>query len=82
MSDGCGDEGLVVVRPGWPTCLVYIPGAFEDIVGPRPVPSLLQPAGNGPVIFEGVVEACPDSRFYQPVVDPLLGMIPLGPVLA
>ena len=43
---------------------------------------MLEPAGDGPVVLEGVVEACPHSRFHQPVVDPLLGMIPLSPISA
>ncbi len=62
--------------------LVHVAGALEDVVGARPVPSLLEPVGDGPVVFEGVVEAHPDSRLYQPVVDPLLGVVPLGPVPA
>src|SRR6266446_4557975 len=80
--DGGGDERLVVVRSCRSACLVYIAGAFEDVVGSRPVSSLLEPAGNGSVVFEGVVEARPHPRFYQPVVDPFLGVIPLGPVSA
>ncbi len=42
----------------------------------------MEPVGDGPVIFEGVVKARPHPRFYQPVVDPLLGVVPLGPVSA
>ncbi len=80
--DGGGDERLVVVRSCRSACLVYIAGAFEDVVGARPVPSLLEPAGDGPVVFEGVVEARPDSRLHQPIVDPFFGVIPLGPVPA
>src|SRR6266478_169703 len=81
-GDGCGDEGLVVVRSVRSACLVYIAGAFEDVVGSRPVSSLLEPAGNGSVVFEGVVEARPHPGLYQPVVDPFLGVVPLGPVPA
>src|SRR6266478_8723783 len=81
-GDGCGDEGLVVVRSGWSACLVYVAGAFKDVVGSRPVSSLLEPAGDGPVVFEGVVEARPHPCLYQPVVDLLLGVVPLGPVSA
>src|SRR6266403_1171614 len=79
-GDGCGDEGLVVVRSGWSACLVHIAGPLEDVVGSRPVPPLLEPVGDGPVVFEGVIEARPDSRLYQPVVDPFFGVVPLGPV--
>ncbi|SRR6266403_47858 len=79
-GDGGGDEGLVVVWSGWSACLVYIAGALEDVVGTRPVSPLLEPVGDGPVVFEGVVEACPHSRFYQPIVDSLFGVVPLGPV--
>ncbi len=81
-GDGCGDEGLVVVWSGWSGGLVHIAGAFEDIVGSRAVSSLLEPPGNRLVVFEGVVKMHPHPRFHQPVVDPFLGMIPLGPVLA
>ncbi len=80
MCDGGGDERLVVVRLGWSARLVHIAGAFKDVVGARPVPPLLEPVGDGPVVFEGVVEAHPDSRFYQPIVDSLFGVVPLGPV--
>ena len=62
--------------------MVYIAGSLEDIVGSRAVPSLLEPSGDNPVVFEGVIEACPDLRFYQPVVDLLLSVVPLSPVLA
>ena len=79
-GDGGRDEGLVIIRSGWSACLVYIVGALEDVVGARSVSPLLEPAGDGPVVFEGVVETRPHPRFYQPVVDPLLGMVPLGPV--
>ena len=82
MRDGGGDKRLVVVRSSQSACLVHVAGAFEDIVGAQPVSSLLEPAGNGPVVFEGVVEACPDPHFYQPVVDSLLGVVPLSPVMA
>src|SRR6266404_1291356 len=78
--DGSGDERLVVVRSGWSARLVHVAGALEDVVGARPVPSLLEPAGNGPVVFEGVVEMRPDSRLYQPVVDPFFGVVPPGPI--
>src|SRR6266403_270494 len=81
-GDGRGDEGLVVVRSGWSSCLVYIAGALEDVVGPRPVSSLLEPAGNGPVVLEGVVETRSYPCFHQPVVDSFLGVVPLGPVPA
>src|SRR6266403_2714737 len=81
-GDGGGDEGLVVVWSGRSACLVHVAGALEDVVGSRPIPSLLEPAGDGPIVFEGVVEARPHPCFYQPVVDPLLGMVPLGPVPA
>src|SRR6266478_160045 len=57
VCDGGGDERLIVVRSGWSGCLVYVAGALEDVVGARPVSPLLEPAGNSPVIFEGVVEA-------------------------
>ncbi len=40
----------------------------------------MEPVGDGPVVLEGIVEARPDSCFYQPIVDPFLGVIPLGPV--
>src|SRR6266403_1152966 len=81
-GDGCGDEGLVVVWSGWSGCLIYVMGPFEDVVGSRPVSSLLEPPGNRPVVFEGVVKMCPHPRFYQPVMDPFLGVIPLGPISA
>ncbi len=82
MGDGCGDEGLIVVRSGWSGGLVHVAGALEDVVGSQAVSSLLEPSGNRPVVFEGVVEARPYLRFHQPVVDSFLGMIPLGPVPA
>ena len=63
-GDGCGDEGLVVIRSSWSTRLVYVPGALEGVVGPWAVPPLLQPAGDGSVVFEGVVEARPYPCFY------------------
>ncbi len=81
-GDGHGDESLVVVWLGWSACLVYIAGALEDVVGPRSISPLLEPAGDGPVVLEGVVEARPDLCFYQPIVDSLLGVVPLGPVPA
>ncbi len=81
-GDGRGDEGLVIVRSGWSSRLVYVAGALEDVVGARSISPLLEPVGDGPVVFEGVVEARPDSRFHQPVVDPFFGMVPLGPVPA
>src|SRR6266403_1837128 len=81
-GDGCGDEGLVVVRSGWSACLVHVAGALEDVVGPRAVSPLLEPTGDGSVVFEGVVEARPHPRFYQPIVDPFFGVVPLGPVSA
>src|SRR6266403_1665238 len=81
-GDGRGDEGLVVVWSVGSARLVYVAGALEDVVGPWPVSPLLEPAGDGPVVLEGVVEARPHPRFYQPVVDPLLGVVPLGPIPA
>src|SRR6266403_194820 len=81
-GDGRGDEGLVVVWSVGSARLVHVAGAFEDVVGPWSVSSLLEPAGDGPVVFEGIVEARPHPRFYQPVVDPLLGVVPLGPIPA
>src|SRR6266403_423882 len=80
--DGCGDKGLVVVRSWWSGGLVYVAGAFEDVVRARAISPLLEPPGNHPVVLEGVVEARPDSHLYQPIVDPLLGVIPLSPVSA
>jgi len=59
--------------------------ALKDVVGPWTIPSLLEPLeppGNRPVVLEGVVEARPDSRLYQPVVDPLFSVVPLSPVSA
>ncbi len=82
MGDGHGDEGLVVVWSGWSACLIYVAGALEDVVGSRSVSSLLEPAGDGPVVFEGVVEARPYPRRYQPVVDSLLGVVSPSPVPA
>src|SRR6266478_10067303 len=81
-SDGRGDEGLVVVWSVGSARLVYVAGALEDVVGPWPVSPLLEPAGDGPVVLEGVVEARPDSRLHQPIVNPFFGVIPLGPVPA
>src|SRR6266446_1977674 len=81
-GNGCGDEGLVVVWSVGSARLVYVAGALEDVVGTWSVPPLLEPAGDGPVVFEGVVEARPHPRFYQPVVDPFLGVVPPGPVSA
>ena len=73
---------MVVVWSGWSARLVHISGALEDVVGPWSVSPLLEPTGDSPVVLEGVVEACPDPRLHQPVVDPFLGVIPLGPVPA
>ncbi len=81
-GDGRGDEGLVVIQLGWSAGLVHVAGSFEDIVGARPISPLLEPMGDGSVIFEGVVKARPHSHLHQPVVDSLLGMVPPGPVLA
>ncbi len=81
-GDGRGDEGLVIVRSGWSSRLVYIMGALKDVVGARPISPLLEPVGDGPVVFEGVVEACPYPRFYQSVMNPFFGVVPLGPVSA
>jgi len=81
-GDGRGDQGLVVVWSGWPARLVHVAGALENVVGARSISPLLEPTGNGPVIFEGVVEARPYSRLHQPVVDPLLGVVPPSPVSA
>src|SRR6266478_5523273 len=81
-GDGRGDEGLVVIGSGWSAGLVHIAGAFEDVVGARPISPLLEPSGDGPVVLEGIIEARPHSRFYQPVMDPFFGVVPLGPVLA
>ncbi len=81
-GDGCRDKGLAVVRSGQSGGLVYVAGTFEDIVGPWPVPPLLEPAGDRPVILEGAVEAHPYSHFYQPVVNSFLSMVPLSPVSA
>src|SRR6266404_5604753 len=81
-SNGRGDEGLVVVWSGRSAHLVYVAGALEDVVGARPVSPLLEPMGDGPVVFEGIVAARPYSCLHQPVVDPFFGMIPLSPVSA
>src|SRR6266403_2057151 len=81
-GDGRGDEGLVVVRSGWSSCLVHVTGALEDVVRTRPISPLLEPVGDGPVVFEGVVEARPYPCFHQPVVDSFFGVVPLGPVSA
>ena len=62
--------------------MVYVAGAFEDIVGAWSISPLLKPSGDSLVVFEGVVEVRPDPRLYQPVVDPLLGVVPLGPISA
>src|SRR6266446_5686158 len=80
--DGGGDERLVVVWSGWSARLVYVAGALEDVVGARSVSPLLEPVGDGPVVFEGVIEVRPHSRLHQPVVDPFFGVVPLGPVSA
>src|SRR6266478_1542285 len=81
-GDGCGDEGLVVVRSGWSARLVHVAGALEDVVGSRSVSPLLEPAGDSSVVFEGVIEARPYLCLYQPIVDLFLGMVPLGPISA
>src|SRR6266404_5552592 len=81
-GDGRGDEGLVIVWSVGSARLVHIAGALEDVVGSWPISPLLEPAGDGLVVFEGIVEARPHPRFYQPVVDPLLGVVPLGPIPA
>ncbi len=62
--------------------MVYVAGALEGVVGARPISSLLEPSGDGLVVLEGIVEVCPDSCLYQPVVDSLLGVVPLGPISA
>src|SRR6266404_6077934 len=81
-GDGRGDEGLVVVWSVGSACLVYVAGALEDVVGPWSVSPLLEPTGDGSVVFEGVIEARPHPCLYQPVVDSFLGVVPLGPVSA
>ncbi len=53
-----------VVRSWQSRGLVYVVGALEDIVGPQAIPSLLEPPGDGPVVLEGIVEACPYPCFY------------------
>ncbi len=64
FGDGGWDEGLSVVRSWWSGGLVYIAGAFEDVVGSWAISSLLEPPGDGLVVFEGVIEACPYSCLY------------------
>ncbi len=81
-GNGRGDEGLVVVRSWWLRGLIHVAGALEDVVQPQAVSSLLRPPGDCPVVLEGVVEARPDSRLYQPIVDPLLSVVPLSPISA
>ncbi len=80
--DGCGDEGLTVVWSWWSGGLIYVAGAFKDIVRSRAVPPLLEPLGDRLVVFEGIVETHPDSCLHQPVVDSLLGVVPLSPISA
>ncbi len=63
-GDGCGDEGLVVIRSGWSVCLVHVTGALVDVVGSRSISPLLEPTGDGSVVFEGIVEARPYSRLH------------------
>ncbi len=82
MGDGGGDKGLIVVRSWRLGGLIHVAGALEDVVGARSISPLLEPPGNCPVVFEGIVEVHPDLRLYQPVMDLLLGMVPLGPVPA
>ena len=82
LGNGCGDEDLAIVWSWWSGGLVYISGALKNVVGPWAVSSLLEPSGDRPIVFEGVVEACPDLHLYQSVVDPLLGVVPLSPVSA
>src|SRR6266478_6440274 len=81
-GEGCRDEGLVVVRSGWSARLVYVAGALEDVVGSRPVSSLLEPVRDRLVVFEGVIEVRPHSHFYQPIVDSFFGVVPPSPVSA
>ena len=73
---------MVVVRSSGSACLIHVAGALEDVVGSRPVPSLLEPVRDRLVVLEGVIEARPHSCLYQPVVDPLFCMVPPGPVSA
>ncbi len=57
-------------------------GATVCVVGPWAILALLEPAGDCSVIFEGVVKLHPYSCLDQPVLDPLLCVVPLSPVLA
>ncbi len=62
--------------------LCDILGALIGVVGAWAVSALLEPVGDCFVVFEGVIEAGPDLCLHQPIVDPLLCMVPLGPVPA
>ena len=64
MGDGGWHEGLLIVWSWWSGGLVYIVGALKDVVGARPISPLLEPPGDGPVVFEGVVEVHPDSHLH------------------
>jgi len=81
-SDGGGDEGLVVVGLWWSGGLSGVARTLERVVGSWAVSSLLEPPGDGPVVFEGVIQMHPHLCLYQSVMDPFLGMVPLGPILA
>jgi len=52
------------------------------IIGSWAILALLEPLGNSSVIFEGAVEVSSYLCLDQPVVDPLLCVVPLSPVLA
>ena len=44
--------------------LVHVAGALEDVVGSWAISSLLEPPGDGLVVFEGVIEARPYLCLY------------------
>ncbi len=52
------------------------------VVGSQAVSTLLEPAGNRPVVPEGIIQVGSHPCFDQSVMDPLHCVVPLSPVLA
>ncbi len=79
-GDRGGDKGPVIIGAWGPGCLVNVVWTLVGVVGPWPVSALLEPPRDGPVVLKCIIQVHSYLCFYQPVVDSLLGVIPLGPV--
>ena len=77
------DEDLIVIWSWWVWGLGGVMGSTVGIVGPQCISPLLEPVGDGSVVFEGVVKVSSYPHFDQPVVNirktsfVLIGLKPL-----